>query len=286
MVNLKSWKRWVVLGVCSSALSVCSSFTLQAWAQLQVGVSPPIFEFKLQDRTPTQSFKVINYSQKPVTFRVSVHNWTLNESGDTQILPPTENSLDQWIVVNPVEFTVPARGEQTVRFAVRPKVPPQAGEYRAMFFLDTVPDPNATGVVVQGRLAIASYAYMGDVTRVGTLEGITIRKNPLTAGFTVKSEGTAHLRLQGQYAIYRANNYPGAAATKPIENVQSPQAQANLPTGVLAAGTLPTLPTLPGSRRKIQLSLPANLGVGSYILDINGTLGDKTIDQAVPFSIP
>ena len=38
------------------------------------------------------------------------------------------------MIINPVEFTIPAGGEQVVRFAVRPRAQPEPGEHRAMVF--------------------------------------------------------------------------------------------------------------------------------------------------------
>ena len=59
-----------------------------------------------------------------------------------------------------------------------------------------------------------------------------------------------------------------------------------MPEGILEAGRLPTLPVFPGTRRELVKHLARVLEPGSYVLDVNGTLGRTVLDLDVPFVIP
>ena len=161
-----------------------------------MGVSPPRLEFEVEQRTRTQSVKVFNFSDEAVKVRVSIFNWTLDEHNEVRIQPPTEQSLDQWMFVNPLEFTIPARQQQTVRFGVRPRTQPISGEHRAIIYFDSEPAEKPDGAVaVLGRMGIAAYGYVGEITRIGVLNDITIENTvkPIKAVFDITSKGNAHV---------------------------------------------------------------------------------------------
>lgn len=260
---------------------------------ISIGVSPPRFELKIeQKKQTTQVFKVLNNGSKPTTFRVYTQGWTLNEKNETQRVAPSEQSLAQWIVINPVQFTLPPGKTQTVRFAIRPRVQPQPGEHRAFIFVEELPsqdeitDQKATvAVKVIGRFGVAVYGYVGDIKRVGVLNSITVNTKtaPVKATFDISSQGTAYVRMKGQYAIWPANKYPGTGATKKIANLEP--GKTKLPDELLEVGTLPSNPVLPDTRRQLILSISKKLPPGQYILDINGDLNGTAIDKGIPFTV-
>ncbi|MBD2446740.1 molecular chaperone [Nostoc sp. FACHB-152] len=271
-------------------LSVLASCPTSA---ISIGVSPPRFELNLgQKKQNTQVFKVLNNGSKPATFRVYTQGWTLNEKNETQPISSTEQSLAQWIIVNPVQFTLPPGQTQTVRFAVRPRVQPNPGEHRAFIFIEELPsdneiiDPKATvAVKVVGRFGVAVYGYVGDIKRVGVLNSIIVdtKAAPVKAAFDISSQGNAYVRLNGQYGIWPANKYPGASVTKKIANLQSKKTQ--LPDGLLEAGSLPSNPVLPGTRRQLILNISKKLPPGKYVLDVDGNLNATAIDKGITFTV-
>lgn len=281
--------------VCISLLAAIGATVLgcHPTSAISIGVSPPRFEIKLdQKNQKTQVFRVLNNSSKPATFRIYTQGWMLNEKNEIQPVNNSEQSLNQWIVVNPVKFTIPPGKAQTVRFAIRPRVQPQPGEHRAFIFIEEVPsddpltDPKATvGVKVVGRFGVAVYGYVGDVKKVGVLNGITVdtKTATLKANFDISSQGTAYVRMKGQYAIWPEAKYPGANATKIIPNLEDKKTK--LPDNVLDAGSLPGNPVLPNTRRQLILRLSKQLPPGNYILDLNGELDGVSIDKGVPFTV-
>ncbi|MBD2495534.1 molecular chaperone [Nostoc sp. FACHB-280] len=276
----------------ASALLTLSTLALNCHHALAIaiGVSPPRFELKLDDSKPkTQVFRVVNIDNQPATFRIYIEGWTLNERNEIQPVKSTEQSLDNWIIVNPVTFTLPPGKTQTIRFSVRPRVKPQAGEHRALIFVEEVnANPqkrNSSAVQILGRFGVAVYAYVGTPKKVGVLNSISVdsKTNNIKASFDISSQGNAYVRMNGQYTIWAANKYPGANSTKKIANLQD---QTNKkPDGVLDAGTLPSTPVLPGTRRQLILDISKKLPPGQYVLDVNGDLNGSVIDKGIPFTV-
>lgn len=254
---------------------------------IQFGISPSLFQLTIGSQSKTESFRVFNFGARPMKFRISVHNWDVDEAFNVQVIPPTEQSLDQWIVINPVEFTVAPGKAQVVRFAIRPRVQPEPGEHRAIIYICETPIETAqhSQPNVVGCIGAAVYGDYGEVCRVGILHDVAIapETNPVLARFDISSEGNAHVRLDGQYAIWKASNYPGAENTTRLEDVQD--AEKLTVQGIADAGALPSLPVLPGTRRTMELYTSTVLPPGEYVLDMNGTLSGKAIDQGIPFHI-
>ncbi len=268
----------------AAALALAAILMLAAPLAAQppkLGVSPSTFNIEIGSRPVTQSFRVFNYDDDAFDAEITVHNWDLDEDNKTRILPPTEQSLDQWIVVNPVRFTIPPRSSQVVRFSIRPRVEPAPGEHRAMIYLISKPAAGKElGVRFNLRFGLAVYGHVGEVTRRGTLHAVDVDAS--SASFDVSSEGSANVRFDGQYAVWPADAYPGAEATTRIADPEAPEA---LPEPVVTAGGLPNKPVLPGTRRRIPLRLAQALPPGDYVLDLNGSLGETEIDMAVAFSV-
>jgi len=276
----------------ASALLAVSTLALNCHHTLAIaiGVSPPRFELKLDDKkAKTQVFRVVNIDKQPATFRIYIQGWILNEKNEIQPVKSTEQSLDNWITVNPVSFTLPPGKTQTVRFSVRPRVKPQAGEHRALIFVEEVNSnpvkKDSSAVKVLGRFGVAVYAYVGSPKKVGVLNSVSVdgKTNDIKASFDISSQGNAYVRMNGQYAVWAANKYPGASATKPIANLQ--EQKSKKPDGVLDAGVLPSLPVLPGTRRQLILNISKKLPPGQYVLDINGDLNGSAIDKGIPFTV-
>ncbi|MBD2438632.1 molecular chaperone [Nostoc sp. FACHB-110] len=272
------------------ALSLIGAFALviPSANAISLGVSPSRMEVKISRKTGTQVIRVLNLSSEPVELKAYVQTWKMDENNKLLEVPPTEDSLDQWVVFSPSQFTIPGRSTQTVRFAIRPKVQPQPGEHRAVIYFQEVPATNqkVSNVRSVGRIGVVVYAYVGDIKRVGVLNSISVdtKPNNVTALFDISSQGNGYVRLKGQYAIWPASKYPGANATKPIENLDKPGKK--LPENLLDAGTLPLLPVLPNTRRRLQLPITQKLVPGKYILDVNGELNGIKIDQGIPFIVP
>ncbi len=262
-----------------AAWLLASSLPLAA----QVGLSPPKLDITIDDsgKPSTHTIRIVNFGDQAVEVQVVVYNWDMDENNQVRILPPDEQSLDQWMVLNPLRFTVPAEGSQAVRFSVRPKVKPEPGEHRAMIFFEQVPpEDKSPEIRFVFRLGAAVYGQVGELTRIGELH--SAEAGGAGASFDVSSVGTANMRFAGQYAIWPAASYPGTERTAQIEGLDNPG--ATVPEPILEAGLLPPTAVLPGTRRTVKLQFKETLESGDYVLDLNGTLGETGIDMAVAFT--
>ncbi|MDX1389719.1 MAG: molecular chaperone [Acidobacteriota bacterium] len=266
---------WIVVTIALLG-ALPKTVAADATPPAQIAVSPSRFEVEIGSKPTTESVDVVNLGDRPVSIQVTVATWDLDERNQVRILEPDEQSLDQWMVVNPLRFTIPAGKSQTVRFSVRPKVRPLPGEHRAMLYFEQVlPEEAATRIRLKFKVGVAVYAFAGDVSREGTLHGVEVvhGQNPARFRFDVSNEGTAHVRLSGDYAVYKADDY----------DASSKQETA---TVSVASGTLPSRPVLPGARRHVVLGVDGGrLPPGEYVLDLHGQLGGRSIDRVVPFSI-
>jgi hypothetical protein len=252
----------------------------------QIAVSPSKFELKIGARSTTQSVTLMNLGDQPVDIDVAVANWDLDEANQVQLLEPDEQSLDQWMVINPLRFTVPGGGSQTVRFSIRPRVEPEPGEHRAMIYFNQVlPDASEHVVRVKFSVGVAVYGLVGEIERRGTLHDVDVvgGTNPPVARLDVSSDGSAHVRMAGQYAIYPASDYPGTEHTGWSPDVRPNEIE--VPELAVSAGALPARPVLATTRREILLQSRGELPPGNYVLDLNGDLQGSAIDLAIPFTI-
>jgi P pilus assembly chaperone PapD len=274
--------------VITSSLIWLVVFGVSSAKALEVNVTPPRIDLNITRQTRSNSIKITNFSDKPAEMKAYVRNWIMDEKNQLQDSPSNEQSLDQWIVFTPSRFTIPPRGTQTIRFAIRPKVKLNPGEYRAVIYLEEIPTNNQNSEIIEtlGRLGVVVYGNAGEIKRVGTVNSVTVdaKRNAIKAVFDISNKGNAHIRMGGQYAIWRADNYPGAKATQPINGAGNPKAK--LPANVVQAGTIELPPVLPNNRRQLVLPLIGKLPPGNYVLDINANLSEMAVDTGIPFTVP
>lgn len=254
----------------------------------RIAVSPGKFEVPIGPQPVVESLKLINFGDSPVDIRVSLASWDLDDNSRVRLLESGEQTLDQWMLVNPRTFTVEAGGEQTVRFSIRPRQRPSEGEHRAMIYFEEVPGARSEEKPVQVRfkLGVAVYAHAGDVERAGRLNELRVAADPrlLRADFDISSVGNVHVRMRGQYAIWPADAFPGLDAIGPFEGLDRPDFRP--PAPALLVGALPNTPVLAGTRRALPLVGGHGLPAGRYVLTALGELGPGTIREAVEFTIP
>ena len=254
---------------------------------ITIGASPSRFELEIGNRPVNEALKIFNYGSETARIQVSVNSWTLDERNEVQVTAPTEQALDQWMIISPMAFEVPPGSFQTVRFSIRPRVEPQPGEHRAMIYLQQQP---TEGVVegktinIIGRVGIAVYAYVGEVERIGRLHDVEVHRDGelQLAYFDISSIGTAHVRLSGQYTIWPAELY---ATEDQAEGDELAGNELVLPEGALAVGWLPPNPVLPDARRRLAMRFGQDLPAGDYVFDVRGELGGEQLRMGVPFSI-
>ena len=252
-----------------------------------IGVSPLRIEIALGSRPAAEAIQIMNLGSAPIELSVSVSNWILDEANQVKAIEPTEQSLDQWIVISPLRLTLQPGRLQTVRFTIRPKVKPEQGEHRAMVFFDEVPEaePVVGKTRVVARVGVAVYAHVGEVTRRAVLDCLEVvtAKRAAAAVFDISSEGNAHARMSGRYVVWPASRFPGVSAAAAPPSVTGASV---VPDGAVEAAELPPTPVLPGFRRRIVMRLAREFEPGDYVLEIDGQLGDQPLRLAYPFVVP
>lgn len=252
-----------------------------------IAVSPSRFELEIGSTPSVESLRVFNFGKEPVEVGVSLATWDLDEENRVRLVEPDEQSLDQWIVINPLRFTVEPGKSQSVRFSVRPRVRPEPGEHRAMIYFDQVlgEADSAEQMRVRFRVGVAVYGTVGEVQRQGVLHSVDLApgSNPVSGGLQISSTGTAHVRIDGHYSIWPAAAYPGLDAE--VRDFTLDRPDAVLPEAVVQAANLPGIPVLAGDCRQVRFSVSGPLPAGDYVLDLDFSLGDNHYDRTLPFTI-
>jgi len=264
-------------------LVLLSLIALPAMVGAQVGISPAYYDLSQEDASKTQTFRLFNYTDDAKQVRVSLAPWDADAQNQPRLLPTGPTTLDQWVVVNPIEFEVKPRSSQAVRFTVRPAVELAPGEHRVMLVFDeVVPPADSAKMRTRFQFRSALYVQVGKPTRDGTLE--SVQADASGARFTIRNAGTANVRFNGQYALWKAESYPGTAATEIVPGIGT--TPPTLASGQLALDALPANPVLPGDTRSLAIGFGATkLKPGRYVLDLNGKLGDAALDRAVEFTV-
>ena len=248
---------------------------------LEIAVSPARFELNIDNKRNTQTLEIVNSADREVEIGIDLANFDLDENNRLRVLPPNEQSLDQWIAINPTRVKIPAQGRRTMRFAIRPQVEPEAGEHRAVIFLNEDKSDDVEGLNFKFRIGVVVYGQVGEADRTATLHAVGADQRGLT--LDIENVGNAHARFKGLYAIWDANSYPGDAAAKSllksIEDTRTPSEDVIAP-GTLAAGVMAQTPVLPGARRTIVQSLPDSATSGQRKVYLLGKLGDNPVSAS------
>lgn len=262
-------------------LLTCCWISTDLWAanqlQPQLALSPSRIEMHPDKENTTESITVLNLGTEPMQVQVSVQNWDLDEQNAYRALPPTPQSLDQWLIINPVRLTIPPKSQQTVRLAVRPKAKPQAGEHRAMVFFHQLPRDNSKGVNVLFKVGVPIYAFFGDTRHEATLHSMTFEADKRELVFDVSNSGNAYVRPRGYYMVVSADNTESEQGLLNRLNAKTGEVEGDKP---LASGKLASKPVFAGERRTVQASIAAKEKLpATYLLavkvDVAGTIFEK-----------
>jgi hypothetical protein len=269
----------------ATAALLLLSAALAAPVRAQIAISPIIQETRLDQPAKVMTFRLTNFDNRPRQVSASVANWTINENGDIRVLPSDETSLDRWVIVSPLQFTLAPKSSQTIRVAIRPAMELAPGEHRAMVYFDEKLAPRTAdqkGMRGAFRIGAAIYAYQGEPQRLGHILGLKADASGLRGQMT--SEGSSHARLEGYYAIWRADAFPGLAAS-PFASLTTAPPKKAWPAGVADASELNHVPVLPGGRRPLQAPF-AKLPPGSYVVEFRGGMSGVPAPAALPFTVP
>ena len=210
-------------------------------------------------------------------------NFDLDENNDLRELPPSPGSLPTALMLNPVEFTVPAHGSQTVRFAIMPERLKGHGEHRAMLFFSELVDTNHAAVKVKFRLGMPIYATFGDVTSKAILHDVAFEPRGNVLQMDLTSTGGAQVLPSGYYLWWPADDFPSEskALARVRELARDPGRSS--PKGTVG-GRIVSKPVFSGTRRTVQARLKAPPVDGDYklvyVLEAGGESVQRAIDPA------
>lgn len=259
-------------------LFACLAFA-ETELQPQLSVWPITFDnLEIGDKPVNESIKVRNLKKKPVSMRVDLHTWTHDERSQVKLIPPSPQSLDQWMVVNPLRFTIPAGGEQTIRFSIRPRVKPEPGEHRAILYLSEEEDAEkkANTFQVLGRYGIGIYGLVQPVKREAGVTSLAYDRKTSTLSASVRNNGNVHARLRGRYSVWKKGSFPGLAAARALPATFETDKK---PEGLIADGTFAGGPTLPGFTRVYDTKLAIPEHGGPVIIAFTGELDGVPVDK-------
>ncbi|MBI1386729.1 MAG: hypothetical protein GC150_17640 [Rhizobiales bacterium] len=261
---------------------------MQPAAAFTIGVSPARVEIELGPRPTTQSLKLINYGDKATTVNIRVANFDLDENNQIRELPSHADSLDQWILIRPLQVRIEAGETATVRFAIRPFTRPQPGEHRAMIFLEQQPDRvrDGSSIRVAYRLGVAVYAQAGDKRIASVVHGTDA--TPEAISVDAEARGNASSRSSGHYLVWPDETAPPEAEALAMVAAfaRRPPASQTPPAGAVAGGALTSLPVFPGTRRTLLTPWSTPLEPGRYRVAYSGTVGERSLGRVVSLTIP
>ncbi len=162
--------RLAILSLCLAALLLFQpSTTARAQSIGDLGVSPT--RVVLVGRTRTAEVLLLNRGTQTATYRISVINMRMTETGKFETIEQTESDqmfADKLIRYAPRQVTLDPGAAQTVRVMVRKPRDLQPGEYRSHLYFRAVPPPGA------GRSVELADSGQGIQIKLTVIPGVTI----------------------------------------------------------------------------------------------------------------
>jgi fimbrial chaperone protein len=256
--------------------------SLLLWLSLnlsaQVGITPRLLELDQSQINKSQSFRLYNFTDEAVEVAVEINNWTMDQANQIELLPSTEQSLDQWTVVNPLNFMVKPQSSQTVRLAFRPPPLLPDGEYQAMIYFNQVltdNDPDKKQLRSRFRIGAAVYLQQGPMTPSATVNRAWIEGDQLF--IEVTNTGNTHVRFNGHGSLWNG---------EPKPDILNPDQPTTDIAGLLLHEPLPTTPVLPGHTRRLRMDLGTVTPdpQTNYQLLLTGQLANQDLSMAIPIT--
>lgn len=245
----------------------------------QVAVSPTKVELKIGPNPVYQSIRLKNMKPYPVTIKVEVNNWTLDENNNLKSIPPDEQSLDRWMVINPLNFTVEPGGIQVVRFSIIPRNRPAPGEHRAIvYFIEQPSNGEDRPFDMLFRLGVGVYGNVDPIRRSAELKGLVFERSSRTLKADIENGGNVHARFIGDYAVWKTGSFAGFGAMKAY--LEDPE-EVKKPEGLVAYGKMNPTPVLDGRRRTISTGIGVLPSGGDYTVTVQGSIDGRTIEKVL-----
>lgn len=243
----------------------------------QIAVSPGMFELNIGTKPVTQSIRLKNLKTTPVSIKVDVYNWTLDDQNKLKVIPPNPQSLDQWMVINPVSFSIDAGKEQVIRFSIRPRLSPTPGEHRAIiYFTEQSQAINPEQSEMLFKLGVGVYGYTDPVRHAAILHVLAYDRASGTLRVEIQNDGNVHTRFKGDYAVWKKGTFPGFKAMSSYLHLPKDQ---KYPDELISVGNMNNTPVLAGNRRTLMTKVVVPDDKTPYVIAVQGTIDGKTIEK-------
>ena len=248
-----------------------------------IGISPSRMEVALRSGTTTGSTTVLNLSDREIVVRSSLVGFDLDENNTFRELAPEAGTLPTAMIINPVKFTIPPGGSQTVRFAIQGDRLQGDGEHRAMLFFSELVDTSHAGVKLNFRLGMPIYAIAGEPNPVAVFNDLHYDRENRTIALDISSLGNAQVKPSGYYLWWPMSDYhsESRAFRQVGRMVSNPGHEV---PNELSGGRLATKPVFGGTRRTVVANLTPPPDDGEYMLVVRIDAGRQTIQQAIEHS--
>ena len=253
------------------------NFAAQNSLQPRLAISPPRIEMQPEEKA-SESITVLNLGDTAMQIEVNVQNWDLDENNKFRPLPPTEQSLDQWLIINPVRLEIPAKSQQTVRLAVRPRTIPDSGEHRAMIFFAEQADPNKKGQI-NFRVGVPVYANFGEIQRRADLHNVSFDASKSQFVFDISNTGNMYVRPEGKFIVMPAADVESDADLLVL--LKNYSGNTKIPNS-LASGKLAAQPVLAQQTRKVtnKITIPTqDESLKAYVVAVSVDVADTSVEK-------
>ncbi len=274
---------------CTFRILIMLAASVAAFAQAasapppSIGVSPSRLEISVGQQTTMGSATVLNMSNHDITVKTSVVDFDLDEQNQFRELEPQPGSLPTAMMVNPSEFTIPANGSQTVRFAIMPQRLTGEGEHRAMLFFSELVDTSHAGVKLNFRLGMPIYATVGEPNPIAVFNDLGFNAERHALSVDISSLGNAQVKPTGYYLWWPLSDYPSEArAFRRVADFARDPSRSE--ESELSGGRLVTKPVFAGTRRTVVANLVPPPDAGEYMLVFQLDAGGQQIRQAIEYA--
>lgn len=164
-------------------------------------VLPPRFEDRVQPGGVFRNvIEVQNASAASTRYTVRTADWVLDESGEAIFdygLQP--DSCRPWVGLEAGEIQLEANGRKRFRFEVAVPANAPSRQCRFAIMIEGQPQPNASGILVSGRIGVIVYLNIGDAAASLSIAGTSTDtvEGALVPVLSVANAGNAHGRLEG-----------------------------------------------------------------------------------------
>lgn len=180
-----------------------------------LAITPFLIEAELEPGQPKEySIALANTTDRPLTFEVSVNDFTTDgHSGQPLFLPANQQadpkySLSGWITVTrQPQFTLPAGGQTEIKFSITPPADAEYGtRYGGLLFSQPLAVSGSqntavqdkAGVVILGKLGRASEQVR--ISKFSTTQGF-YRSGQVEFSLTAQNTGNVHSKPKGDVHI-------------------------------------------------------------------------------------